>query len=98
MFVFSFGLCVQGLKVTMKKHPSAFKLCGYLAETVKTVGEEPMTLYEGELCGLRESQKVEEVKAAEEEEVLRTHQDQYDYCSNLTTDRSRARLVSSGTQ
>ena len=98
MFVFSFSLCVQGLKVTMKKHPSAFKLCGYLAETVKTVGEEPMTLYEGELCGLRESQKVEEVKAAEEEEVLRTHQDQYDYCSNLSTDRSCARLVSSGTQ
>lgn len=62
MFVFSFGLCVQGLKVTMKKHPSAFKLCGYLAETVKTVGEEPMTLYEGELCGLRKNQKVEKVK------------------------------------
>ena len=98
MFVFSFGLCVQGLKVTMKKHPSAFKLCGYLAETVKTVGEEPMTLYEGELCGLRKIKKVEEVKAAEEEEILRTHQDQNDYCSNFSTDRSCARLVSSGTQ
>ena len=52
---FNFGLCVQGLKVTMKKHPSAFKLCGYLAETVKTVREEPMILYEGEPCEFRGS-------------------------------------------
>ena len=39
----------------MKKHPSAFKLTGHLAELVKTVGEMPLTLYEGpvrELCPL----------------------------------------------
>ena len=39
----------------MKKHPSAFKLCGYLAETVKTVREEPMILYKGEPCESRGS-------------------------------------------
>ena len=37
----------QGLKITMKKHPSAFKLCGYLAEKLKEVGSDPLTLYEG---------------------------------------------------
>ena len=31
----------------MKKHPSAFKLCGELAEKVKTVKDTPLTLYEG---------------------------------------------------
>lgn len=31
----------------MKKHPSAFKLCGQLAEKLTTVGEEALTLYEG---------------------------------------------------
>jgi len=40
-------LSCQGLKVTMKKHPSAFKLCGQLAEKLTTVGEEALTLYEG---------------------------------------------------
>ena len=38
---------VQGLKVTMKKHPSAFKLTGHLADLLKTVGETALTLYEG---------------------------------------------------
>lgn len=33
--------------MTMKKHPSAFKLCGELAEKVKTVTDSPVTLYEG---------------------------------------------------
>ena len=32
----------------MKKHPSAFKLCGELAEKVKLVKDTPVTLYEGE--------------------------------------------------
>ena len=31
----------------MKKHPSAFKLCGELAEKVKTVTDTPLTLYDG---------------------------------------------------
>ena len=31
----------------MSKHPFSFKLCGSLAEKVKTVKDEPMTLYEG---------------------------------------------------
>lgn len=38
---------LQGLKVTMKKHPSTFKLCGELAEKLKTVQDTPLTLYEG---------------------------------------------------
>jgi hypothetical protein len=33
----------------MKKHPSAFKLCGELAEKLKTVQDTPLTLYEGNL-------------------------------------------------
>ena len=33
--------------MTMKKHPSAFKLCGELAEKLKTVQDTPLTLYEG---------------------------------------------------
>ena len=37
----------QGLKVTMKKHPSAFKLTGHLAELLTTVGGTLLTLYEG---------------------------------------------------
>ena len=39
----------------MKKHPSAFKLTGHLAELVKTVEGEPLTLYCGpvrDLCPL----------------------------------------------
>ena len=39
---------VQGLKVTMKKHPSNFKLCGHLVEKLKTVKNEVVVLYEGE--------------------------------------------------
>lgn len=31
----------------MKKHPSSFKLTGYLAERLKLIGDEPLTLYEG---------------------------------------------------
>jgi aspartate dehydrogenase len=36
----------------MKKHPSAFKLTGRLAELVKTVGDGPLTLYDGPVRGL----------------------------------------------
>ena len=43
-----FCLFFEGLKVTMKKHPSSFKLLGELAEKNKLVGNEPTTLYEGE--------------------------------------------------
>ncbi|CAI8015318.1 Putative L-aspartate dehydrogenase [Geodia barretti] len=43
---------LRGLKVTMKKHPSAFKLTGRLAELVKTVGDDPLTLYDGPVRGL----------------------------------------------
>ena len=32
----------------MSKHPSAFKLTGHLADKVKTVTADRMTLYEGE--------------------------------------------------
>ena len=32
----------------MKKHPSAFKLCGHLAEAVKLVKDEAVTLFEGD--------------------------------------------------
>ena len=49
-----FTLSCQGLKVTMKKHPSAFKLCGQLAEKLTTVGEEALTLYEGHSWGEKE--------------------------------------------
>ena len=38
---------LQGLKVTMKKHPSALKLTGALAEKLKTVQDTALTLYEG---------------------------------------------------
>lgn len=31
----------------MKKHPSAFKVCGYLVELVESVKDSPVTLYEG---------------------------------------------------
>lgn len=40
-------MSLQGLKVTMKKHPSAFKLCGYLVEKLQNIGSDPFTLYEG---------------------------------------------------
>lgn len=46
---------LKGLKITMKKHPSAFKLCGYLAEKLKEVGNDPFILYDGcvkDLCPL----------------------------------------------
>ena len=36
----------------MKKHPSAFKLRGELAQMVTTVREGPLTLYEGPVRGL----------------------------------------------
>ena len=38
--------------MTMKKHPSAFKLCGELVEKVKAVTDTPVTLYEGILLCL----------------------------------------------
>lgn len=49
------GGTLKGLKVTMKKHPSAFKLCGYLVEKLQNIGSDPFTLYEGcvkDLCPL----------------------------------------------
>lgn len=38
---------LQGLKITMKKHPSAFKLQGELEQKLTTVKDQPLTLYEG---------------------------------------------------
>ncbi|XP_064392117.1 aspartate dehydrogenase domain-containing protein-like [Halichondria panicea] len=46
---------LKGLTVTMKKHPSAFKLVGPLEEKLKTVLDKPLTLFKGpvrELCPL----------------------------------------------
>ena len=34
----------------MKKHPSAFKLGGYLVEKNKNVVDEAVVLYDGKLC------------------------------------------------
>ena len=47
----------------MRKHPSAFKLCGSLAEKVKTVKDEAMTLYEGRMhcCTLLQSSSTVEI-------------------------------------
>lgn len=44
---------LKGLKVTMKKHPSSFKLVGELVKKNEQVGEDPVILYEGpvrQLC------------------------------------------------
>ncbi|XP_037090517.1 putative L-aspartate dehydrogenase [Pollicipes pollicipes] len=44
---------LQGLRVTMRKHPAAFRLSGRLAELAATATESAVTLYEGpvrELC------------------------------------------------
>ena len=46
LFVFLF-LFLQALKVTMKKHPSCFKVLGEVAEKNNKVGEEPAILYDG---------------------------------------------------
>jgi len=46
---------LKGLKVTMKKHPSSFKLSGELEEKNNKVGDDPVVLYEGpvrQLCPL----------------------------------------------
>eukprot|EP00794_Sanderia_malayensis_P014325 gene14325-15815_t len=43
---------LKGLKVTMKKHPSAFKLCGELIEKNNQVMNDPVILYEGPVRGL----------------------------------------------
>ncbi|KAK7481556.1 hypothetical protein BaRGS_00027205 [Batillaria attramentaria] len=43
---------LQALKVTMKKHPSSFKLEGQLAALNLTVTDKPVTLYEGGVRGL----------------------------------------------
>lgn len=46
---------LQALKVTMKKHPSCFKLQGELAEKIDACASTPVTLYEGsvrQLCPL----------------------------------------------
>ncbi len=45
--VVSFQLIGQGLKVTMKKHPSNFKVLGRLVPLVESVRDVPITLYEG---------------------------------------------------
>lgn len=37
----------QGLKITMKKHPSMLKVEGELLEKLKEVKDLPLTLYEG---------------------------------------------------
>ena len=41
---------IQALKVTMKKHPSSFKLQGELAEKLKAMSAEALTLYDGMQC------------------------------------------------
>ena len=38
---------LQGLKVTMKKHPSMLRLVGPLADRNNTVTDTAVTLYEG---------------------------------------------------
>lgn len=46
---------LKALKVTMKKHPSCFKVLGEVAEKNKTVGDIPVVLYDGpvrQLCPL----------------------------------------------
>ncbi|XP_025091009.1 putative L-aspartate dehydrogenase [Pomacea canaliculata] len=43
---------LQALKVTMKKHPTSFKLEGELAELNKSVMDNPVILYEGSVRGL----------------------------------------------
>lgn len=53
-FSLSLSPQLQSLKVTMKKHPSAFKLTGYLAKVLTTVEGTSLTLYEGTERGERE--------------------------------------------
>lgn len=43
---------LRGLKVTMKKHPTAFKLCGDLIEKNKQVSDKAVVLYDGPVRGL----------------------------------------------
>jgi len=46
---------LKGLKVTMKKHPSSFKLEGHLKELNDSVGQNAVTLYDGpvrDICPL----------------------------------------------
>jgi len=46
---------LRGLKVTMKKHPSSFRLLGDLVEKNNQVGDKPVILYDGpvrQLCPL----------------------------------------------
>ena len=43
---------LKGLKVTMKKHPSSFKLSAELEEKNDKVGDDPVVLYEG-MCFIR---------------------------------------------
>ncbi len=42
------GNILQGLKVTMKKHPSMLKVIGPLADRNNAVTDTAVTLYEGE--------------------------------------------------
>ena len=43
----SFLFFSQALRVTMKKHPSCFKVLGEVAEKNNKVGDEPVILYDG---------------------------------------------------
>ncbi|KAL8575223.1 hypothetical protein ACOMHN_042344 [Nucella lapillus] len=75
---------LQALKVTMKKHPSCFKLEGHMAALNNTVTDKPVTLYEGsvrELCGLAPN-NVNTMAAA----AIAAH--------NLGFDKVQGRLVS----
>jgi len=45
-------LILQALKITMTKHPSCFKLNGYLKEKNASVTDEVITLYEGDVRSL----------------------------------------------
>jgi hypothetical protein len=47
------GGFLQGLKVTMKKHPSCFKVLGHLVALVESVKEDPVILYEGKVLGCK---------------------------------------------
>ena len=50
LYQFSIECCIlilQALKVTMKKHPSCFKLEGVLATLNEMNSDKPVTLYKG---------------------------------------------------
>ena len=47
IFTILFLLLQQALKVTMKKHPTCYKLNGEIEELNKTVTDKAITLYTG---------------------------------------------------